>query len=66
MGRKAFKPTAAMARYLKKTRPDIVVATTSPRFELALLQAARHSGIPSLAIGDLFLVQEREWILEAP
>ena len=65
-GRKAFKPAAAMARYLEKTRPDVVVATTSPRFELALLQAARHRGIPSLAIGDLFLVTERKWMLEAP
>lgn len=65
LGRKAFKPVASMERYLKKARPDIVITTTSPRFELALLQAARRQKIPSLAIGDLFLVTERAWILDA-
>jgi hypothetical protein len=62
-GRKAFLPVYAMERYLKKTRPNIVVTTTSPRFEWALLQAARRMGIPSLAISDLFLIREREWII---
>lgn len=61
-GRKAFEPVTVMRRYLKKHRPDAVVTTTSPRFELALLKAASALSIPSLAIGDLFLVKETEWI----
>lgn len=63
IGRKAFEPIAAMERYIQRTRPDLVVSTTSPRFELALLRAARRQGVPSVALGDLFLVDEREWIL---
>lgn len=62
-GRKAFLPVSAMERYLLRTKPDLVISTTSPRFELALLRAARRQGIPSVALGDLFLVDEREWIL---
>jgi Lipid A disaccharide synthetase len=62
-GRKAFEPTTVLSRYLQKTRPDIVVTTTSPRFELAMLRAGRALGIPTLAVGDLFLVKESEWIV---
>ncbi|WP_341235823.1 hypothetical protein [uncultured Sulfitobacter sp.] len=65
-GRRAFLPVDAMVRYLKRTRPDAVVTTTSPRFEHAMLQAARRLGIPSLAISDLFLIRERDWIIPAP
>ena len=63
-GRKAFEPIAVMQRYLAKIKPDIVITTTSPRFELALLKAAQRENIPSIAVGDLFLVTEREWILK--
>ena len=63
LGRKAFEPVFSMERYLRKTNPDVVITTTSPRFELAMLKAARNLGIPSIAIGDWFLIQEREWIL---
>lgn len=63
MGRKAFEPTSVMARFLARIDPDIVVTTTSPRFELATLKAANALKIPSLAIGDLFLVKEADWIL---
>lgn len=65
-GRMAFKPVEAMVRYLERTRPDVVVTTTSPRFELSMLMAARRLGIPSLAISDLFLVNERVWIIAGP
>ena len=61
-GRQAFEPVETMRRYLRKTKPDFVVTTTSPRFELALLKAARLEGIPHLAIGDLFLVKESEYM----
>ncbi|AZG07267.1 hypothetical protein EGT29_04940 [Pigmentiphaga sp. H8] len=63
-GRKAFKPVRAMEEFLTRTAPDCVVTTTSPRFEHALLKAARKLGIPSIAVSDLFLLNEREWILE--
>ena len=62
-GRKAFCPVSVMKRYLERHEFDCVVATTSPRFELALLRAARQMHIPSLAVSDLFLLNEREWIL---
>ncbi|MGB0960283.1 MAG: hypothetical protein ACPGVK_08550 [Halocynthiibacter sp.] len=61
-GREAFCPVGAARRYLQKTKPDIVITTTSPRFELALQIAAKQEGIPSLAVGDLFLRQEKIWI----
>lgn len=63
-GRKAFEPTTVLSRYLRKVKPDVVVTTTSPRFELAMLKAGRALGIPTLAIGDLFLVKESEWITD--
>ena len=62
-GRKAFEPVAAFERLFAREWPSIVVATTSPRFEVAALRAARRMGIASVAIGDMFLVAEQEWIL---
>lgn len=62
LGRKAFLPVDGLARFLKKNPVDIVVSTTSPRFEHALHIAARRVGTPSLAIGDLFLTTERKWV----
>lgn len=61
-GRKAFMPVHAMRRYLRRSAPDLVVATTSPRSELALLRAARLEGIESLAVSDLFLQHESSYI----
>lgn len=63
-GRTAFEPVGVMRRHLRRTRPDIVITTTSPRFECALQKAARLEGIPGLAVGDLFLVKDRAWILQ--
>lgn len=62
-GRTAFKPVSVIERYLRRTKPDVVVTTTSPRYEHAMLQAARRVGIPSLAVSDLFLVHEQNWIV---
>lgn len=62
-GRKAFEPVTAFSALFERTEPSIVVSTTSPRFELAALRAARRAGIPSLAVGDMYLVAEQEWIL---
>lgn len=57
-GRKAFEPKSAFARYFSRRRPSVLVTTTSPRFELAAIRAARECGITSLAVGDHFLVGE--------
>ena len=57
-GRKAFEPVSIFARYFARHRPSLLVTTTSPRFEIAALRAARLCGVPSLAVGDHFLVGE--------
>jgi hypothetical protein len=62
-GRKAFEPVSAFTRLFQRLHPSVVVTTTSPRSELAGIKAAREVGIPSLAIGDMYLVAEQEWIL---
>lgn len=66
LGRKAFLPVDSLEKFLKESKPDVVVTTSSPRFELAMLQASRRLSIPSLAISDLFLIREREWIIPGP
>jgi hypothetical protein len=57
-GRKAFEPTSMFVRHFTRCPPSLVVATTSPRFELAAIRAARRCRVPSLAVGDHFLVGE--------
>jgi hypothetical protein len=51
-----------MLRVLQGLRPDVVVATNSPRAEQAALLAARAAGIPAVCLVDLFALQEVEWI----
>lgn len=53
-GRRSFYPLSFMGRLLGALRPAVVVSTSSPRSEQALLEAARQRGIPSLTIMDLF------------
>lgn len=62
-GRKAFEPVSIFQRWYHSNRPSVVVATTSPRFELAALRAARRESIPSLAIGDQFLTGQADFIV---
>ena len=61
-GRQAFLPTATLSRVLKKIRPDLVVATNSPRAERAAIVAARQLEIPSVCVVDLFAIDEVKWI----
>lgn len=63
LGRKAFEPVTRFMRLFECLQPSVVVTTTSPRFELAGIKAARALDIPSLAVGDMYLVAEQEWIL---
>lgn len=64
-GRQAFFPTATLSRILKKIRPDVVVATNSPRAERAAIVAAGQLGIPSVCVVDLFAIDEVKWIGDA-
>jgi len=61
-GRKVFFPVQTFIQFLKRNSPDIVVTSTSPRSELALQYAARALNINSLAVSDLFLQKESEYI----
>lgn len=61
-GRKAFLPIDSMQRALRRLQPDLIVTTTSPRSELALLRAGRREGIATLAVSDLFLQHEASYI----
>lgn len=53
-GRWAFMPLNFMRRLLRHLKPDVVVATNSPRSEEAALTAASELGIPSVCMVDLF------------
>ena len=64
-GRQAFLPVAILTRILKKIRPDVVVATNSPRAERAAIVAAGQLGIPSVCVVDLFAIDEVQWIGDA-
>jgi hypothetical protein len=53
-GRQGFRPVKLMRRILSELKPDVVVATNSPRSEQAALLAASTLGIPTLSMVDLF------------
>lgn len=61
-GRQAFLPHRTLARILSRVRPDVVVATNSPRAERAAIEQARRLGIPAACIVDLFAIDEVRWI----
>ncbi|MDB5897399.1 MAG: hypothetical protein JWP41_1001 [Ramlibacter sp.] len=54
VGRQGFRPVQLMRRVLQSLRPDVVVATNSPRSEQAAIEAAHSLGIPTLSMVDLF------------
>ena len=60
-GRQAFLPVATLTRILKKIKPDLLVATNSPRAERAAILAAGQLGIPSVCVVDLFAIDEVQW-----
>jgi hypothetical protein len=63
-GRQVFSPVATLKAALKHYRPDVVVATNSPRAERAAILAAGQLGIPSVCLVDLFGLHEVEWIAQ--
>lgn len=54
-GRQAFLPLFFFRRLIGHIKPDVVVATVSPRSEEAALKVAIELGIPTLSMTDLFL-----------
>ena len=61
-GRQAFLPQALLSRILRTVRPDLLVATNSPRAERAAVLAARDLGIYAVCMVDLFAIDEVRWI----
>lgn len=53
-GRQGFHPLHFFRRIVAHLRPDLVLATNSPRSEFAAIDAASEAGIPTLAMLDLF------------
>ena len=64
-GRQAFLPVATLTRILEKIKPDLLVATNSPRAERAAIVAAGQLGIASVCVVDLFAIDEVQWIGDA-
>lgn len=63
-GRHAFLQIGVMQRAINRFKPDLVLATNSPRAERAAILAAGACGIPSVCVVDLFALQEVKWIGE--
>lgn len=61
-GLNAFCPVYFMRDVIQEEKPDVVVATTSPRMEKAVLRAAYQLGIPSLCMVELFGLMEESWL----
>lgn len=62
LGRSCFYPINFMRKIFHHFKPDLVIATNSPRSERAAIDAAGELNILSMCIVDLFAVQERKWI----
>jgi hypothetical protein len=62
--RQAFLPISVMQRAINRFKPDLVLATNSPRAERAAILAAVACSIPSVCVVDLFALQEVQWIGE--
>ncbi len=62
MTRQSFYPINFMIKLLSFLKPDLVIATNSPRSEKAAIVAARKLNIASICMVDLFALQEYQWI----
>lgn len=60
-GRLIFNPLKSMSKILGALKPDVVVSTSSPRSERAIIEAAHSRGIPSIALSDLFVERPLTW-----
>jgi hypothetical protein len=64
-GRYAFRPMNFMSRVMEELRPDVVVATNSPRSEQAALEVARSMGIATVGMVDLFGLDSDAYVMRA-
>lgn len=65
-GRYAFRPLHFMRRLLEELRPDVVIATNSPRSEQAALEVAKDLGIPNVGMVDLFGLDSDTYVMRTP
>ena len=61
-GRAAFLPIPTFTAVLDHLRPDLVLSTSAPRAERAVLAAAGLRGVPSVCVVDLFALSEEAWV----
>lgn len=61
-GRQVFHPVRTLDRVIRRLKPDLVVATNSPRAERAAIDAAGRLQVPSVCLVDLFAIDEVAWI----
>lgn len=62
-GRAAFLPVATMERIVEAERPDVIVATNSPRMERSAVLVGNRRGIPTLNIHDDLGYHRRDYLL---
>ena len=60
--RQCFYPITFFINLLSHIKPDLVIATNSPRSEKTALDASRYLNIPSICLVDMFALQEISWI----
>ena len=60
--RYCFYPINFARRYLVKNKPDLLITSICPRSELAFNNAAHELGIESIAISDVFVIDEEEYV----
>lgn len=63
-GRRAFLPTTVMERLFAQIKPDLLVATNSPRAERAGILTAGKLGVPAVCVIDSFTLIEVQWMRE--
>lgn len=63
-GRGAFLPVAFMRRVLQAQRPDVLIATNSPRTERAAFLAARDMDIPRVCVVGPNANRGLDWLAE--
>ena len=61
-GRKSYLPVQTFKNFFKENKFDLIITTSSPRFELAIQKAAHQLSIKSLSVTDLFNTDEYKYI----
>jgi hypothetical protein len=63
-GRKSFLPINICTALLQRLSPDVVISTSSPRFERAFISAASKLRLRSLVVVPAFVSEELVWLSE--